>query len=232
MTHNALTSLLCPHIHLSPVIHRSPAVHRPSAWVVFLVLILAWFTAPDVATAQTNDARPESYTRGLYVDGMLAGSTVSYDGSDGVDPGAVFSGRVGYGFTDLFGIFAEVGAGAYASEQDLTEVVHPDNYVAGFFDLGVQFNFRSGKVWVPYAEIALNGFATGDEFENNLSGGGLTLGGGLKYYLTDAWAFNGRLMLTGHTIETVDVDGRRFQDVEEDAASTRFAFGLTWYVLR
>lgn len=232
MTHNARSSLTSRLTIPEPVVRHSRVIRRCSAWVVLLIFVFGWSVTPDAATAQTDDARPDSYTRGLYVDGMLAGSTVSYDGSDGVDPGAVFSGRIGYGFTDLFGIFLELGAGAYASEQDLTDVVHPNNYAAGFFDLGVQFNFRSGKAWVPYADLALNGFATGDEFENNLSGGGLTLGGGLKYYITDAWAFNGRLLLTGHNIETIDVGGREFRDVEGDATSTRFAFGLTWYVLR
>lgn len=202
------------------------------ACAALLLLVLAWTMAPSTASAQSDDTRPDSYTRGLYVDGMLAGSSVSYDGSDGVDPGAVFSGRIGYGFTDLFGIFVEVGVGAYASTQDLSELVHPQDYIAGFFDLGAQFNFRSGKEWVPYADIALNGFATGDEFENSLSGGGFTIGGGVKYYITDAWALNGRLLLTGHSIDSVDLEGRRFADVDGEATSTRFAFGLTWYVLR
>ena len=232
MPHNALTFLFCPRIQSSPVIRRSPVVHRHLAWLVPLILVFAWLTAPHVATAQTNDARPESYTRGLHVDGMLGGSTVSYEGSDGVDPGAVFSGRIGYGFTDLFGIFVDVSVGGYSREQEFSRSLYEEDYVAGFFDLGAQFNFRSGKQWVPYAEISLNGFATGDEFENGLSGGGFTIGGGLKYYLTDAWALNGRVQVGGHELDTAEVRGQRFDDVNEEATTTRLAFGLTWYVLR
>lgn len=201
-------------------------------WGALLLLVLAWITAPSAASAQSSDVRPESYTRGLYVDGMLGGSTVSYDESDGVDPGILFTGRIGYGFTDLFGIFVEFGGGGYSRKQDFSRSLYEEDYVAGFFDLGAQFNIRSGKQWVPYAEISLNGFAAGDEFENGLSGGGFTVGGGVKYYITDAWALNGRVQLAGHELDTAEVRGQRLDDVNEAATTTRFAFGLTWYVLR
>lgn len=213
-------------------VRRSKMPVRSVTGALLLMLCLVGGLAPSAARAQSNDTRPDSYTRGLYIDGMLGGSSISYDASDGVDPGVLASGRIGYGFTDLFGIFLEFGGGAYAADQDLTRAIHPQDYVAGFFDLGAQFNFRSGKEWVPYAEISLNGIATADEFENSLSGGGLTLGGGVKYYITDAWALNGRIQVTGHSIESADLEGVRFENVDEDATSTRFAFGLTWYVLR
>jgi hypothetical protein len=217
---------------VNPLVLQSPSPSNIIRCAAFLVLVFVWALTPTSAAAQYDDPRPESYTNGLYVNGMTGLSTISYDGSDGVDPGLLFSGRIGYGFTDLFGLFIEFGLGGYGSTQDVSETIHPEDYGAGFFDLGAQFNFRSGKVWVPYAEVALNGFATADDSENGLSGGGFTIGGGLKYYVTDAWALNGRVQLGGHALDTVEIGGEQTNDVDLEASTTRFSFGLTWYVLR
>ena len=76
--------------------------------------------APSAASAQSGDERPESYTKGLYVDGVGGRSGISYDGSDGTDSGVFFARRIGDDFTDVFGMFVEFGAGGYGREQDFS----------------------------------------------------------------------------------------------------------------
>lgn len=202
-----------------------------TALVLVVLLSLACLTPPS-AYAQSDDARPQSYTKGLYVQGMLSGGALAFDDFDGTDPGFTFSGRLGYGITNTFGLFAEFDAGVFNAESEFTEVVHAPEYVVGAFNVGGQFNFRSGKQWVPYGELALTGLITGDELSNTFSAGGLTVGGGVKYYLTDSWALDGRLHLSPIEISSLDYAGQELEGLDVNAVSTRFSVGLTWFVTR
>lgn len=200
--------------------------------LVLVVLVSLVGLTPPSAYAQSDDTRPQSYTKGLYVQGMLSGGTLAFDDFDGTDPGFSFSGRLGYGITNTFGLFAEFDAGAFNAESEFTEVVHTPEYVVGAFNVGGQVNFRSGKKWVPYGELALTGLVTGDELSNTFSAAGLTVGGGVKYYLTDSWALDGRLHLSPVEISSLDYDGQDLEGVDVNAISTRLSIGVTWFVTR
>lgn len=204
------------------------AVRIGSALILLLLLL------PGLTFAQPDDARAESTTEGFYVQGMLSGGTMSFSDFDDVDAGATFSGRLGYGFTRSIGVFAGFEFGEFANNSGFTEEVHAFNsgYVLGSFDLGAQYNFRAGEQWVPYAELAYTRLITGDELSNTFSANGVTLGGGLKYHLTDTWALNGRVQVSPINVFSLDYNGQELDNQEWGGVSTRVSVGLTWFPFR
>jgi hypothetical protein len=61
-----------------------------------------------------------------------------------------------------------------------------------------------------------------------ISGGGLTFGGGIQYYVAPAWALGANLRWTVGEFSTVKFNNVSIDGFELDATSTRLNFGLTW----
>lgn len=176
-----------------------------------------------------TEAPVRSNTSKLFVQAHLNGTGLSVEGED-AENGGGFGLKLGYGFSPLFTLYA----GFDAASMD---AAGGGSYSYGFFDLGGQFNFRSGAhALVPYLDLALSGQAAvfdadGEDF--TFSGAGVTLGGGLKYFVSPVLALDGSLTTTLGRFTTVEYDGVSVED-EEGLGTTgaRFGLGLSWYPQR
>jgi len=61
-----------------------------------------------------------------------------------------------------------------------------------------------------------------------ISGGGFTFGGGVKYHVAPAWALGASLRWTVGEFSTVKVNNVSVDGFEIDATSTRLTVGVTW----
>lgn len=213
----------------------------------FITLASCLLAAPSVLAQATSapskspskvivpsDVR--SHTQKLFLQAHLNGTGLSVDGND-AENGSGFGLKVGYGFSPLFTLYAGLDAASMNGAGGV-------DYGYGLFDIGGQFNFRSGaNALVPYLDVALTGQAavfedSGTVFgepgaEITFSGAGLTFGGGLKYFVSPVLALDGSLTATVGSFTTVEYDGVSVSDDEGiDANGARFSFGISWYPVR
>ena len=108
-------------------------------------------------------------------------------------------------------------------------------------DLGVQLNFGTARSAArPYGNLAFTyreeTFDLGGDnqtVEIDFSGGGVTLGGGLKYFLSRLVALDLGVDLTFGKFSDVRVGGITAQNVIDlDATSGRFTVGISWFPSR
>jgi len=136
--------------------------------------------------------------------------------------------QIGYGFTPLITIYLGVN-GSSMSTDDIE-----DAYTLAHVELGSQFNFQSGRsALVPYGDIAFTFRQATIDFGSNaevdINGGGITLGGGLKYFLSPKFALDLNLLGTFGTFTEVDFGGVAFDIDEVDATSVRLGLGLSFF---
>lgn len=178
-------------------------------------------------------AQRRSNTTGLFLNAHLSGNSASYDFdnfdafADESDSGGGLGVQIGYGFSPLVTLY--LGINGAAMDSDDVE----DAYTLAHVDLGGQFNFQSGRsAAVPYATVALSArqvnFET-DFGDVNFNGGGLTLGGGLKYFLSPKVALDVGLTGTFGTFTEIDFGDAAFDINEIDATSVRLALGLSFF---
>jgi hypothetical protein len=129
---------------------------------------------------------------------------------------------------------------------DITEVdINNPDFDGSFFfvmlDLGVRVSFRAPEhKLVPYAVVALTGMAANADVrltpftssEVELTGGGLTLGGGVQYFVIPTLALDAQLLGTGGSFSEIRI-GSVSSDIDEvDATAGRFTIGITWFPVR
>lgn len=185
------------------------------------------------STSTPADPEPESFTERLFV--HLHGSVQGHDiASDDVDSGGGFGLKLGYGFTPTYTLYVGLDVAGMAADNPQTAATFGDNYALVYFDVGSQFNFRSGEKAVPYLDVALTGVASGTEqggTDVTLSGSGLSVGGGVKYFLSPAFALDGALHLSTGGYRQSDVNGDT-RDIDASYFGTRLQAGLSWYPFR
>lgn len=199
-----------------------------AAFALLVPASLAQIAASPEAGIAT-EAPVRSNTSKLFLQAHLNGTGLSVEDGD-TESGGGFGLKLGYGFSPLFTLYA----GFDAASMD---AAGGGSYSYGLFDLGMQLNFRSGPhALVPYLDLALSGQAAvldveGDDF--TFSGAGLTLGGGLKYFVSPVLALDGSLTMTPGRFTTVKYQGVSVED-EEGLGTTgaRFGLGISWYPQR
>lgn len=168
-----------------------------------------------------------SNTNGLFLQAHLNGTGLSVDSED-AEGGNGFGLKAGYGFSPLFTLYA----GFDAANMD---AIGGGDYAYGFFDLGAQFNFRSGAhALVPYIDVALSGQAAildvaGDDL--TFSGAGLSFGGGVKYFVSPVLALDGALTVTRGSFNEAEYLGDR-ETLDVTTNSARIGLGISWYPFR
>lgn len=205
------------------------------------------------------DRHAASNTTGIFLQGHLVGAgleveTPGFGDLDG--DGGGFGLKLGYGVTPLLTLYGGFDVAVMddfnpfalgvtrrpSFGDDFFQTVNDDE--VGYFalDLGMQFNFGGGRnKLVPYADIALTysglayeldgGFA--GDIDYTISGGGISLGGGLRYFIAPTVALDVSLKGTGAEFEDFTIEGDEVDlPFEFDAGSARFGFGLTWYPTR
>lgn len=184
-------------------------------------------------TARRTGTRPDerevaSITEGFFLAPHLLGASLEFEDEE-VESGGGAGLTVGYGFTRMFAAFFTIDG----ANVDIREPGISGDYTLAQADLGVRLNFRSEtQKAIPYIEAALTGRAaetTDDGVDIQLSGGALTLGGGLNYYFRQGLAVDVGLSFSGGRFETLEIDGDEVPYEEADAIGTRFRVGLTWY---
>ena len=194
-----------------------------------VVLVLA-------VTAAPLQAQVRSVTEGLRLNAHLTLHSMDIEDAVGEQEGGGLGIAFGWGFSPRWMVFLAADGGGLETEFE-------DDAGLGHIDLGVRYSFAGEqKRWVPYIEAALTGFSRriegfsieGDDFEIEHFGSGLSLGGGVQYYLTSAWALDGALRITGGELSQVAIDGGDREEMEEeiDASTTRVLLGVSWYPMK
>jgi hypothetical protein len=228
---------------------------------IFLLLlaiaVIPWLM-PDAAFAQYSKYRhraPDSNTEGLFLQGHLSGASVEVESNlrqvaDEDGSGGGLGIKVGYGFTPVFTLYAglDVAAldnfnpGIFGIDDEIVDPFFNDEVGYLSFDLGTQLNLGAGRNrLVPYLDLALSYsgivYELNDNFFNEditVSGAGVSLGGGLKYFLSPTVALDISLTGTASEFEDVTIDGDEFDipGLEFDTRAARFGFGIAWYPSR
>lgn len=201
-------------------------------------LLLAALALGLTTTAQAQFSDTEGFQLGasLYATSL----TLDFDDASlGDEVGSIddkidFSGgglgvRLGYGFSRLFTLYADLGAANVEAEDE-------DEGAAAHFELGGEFSFGTpAQQWVPFVNVALQGFAIGDEEDGDsyaFSGGGIKVGGGVSYFLTPQFAARAALSASAGSITqfNIESDGVDVSVDVEDATYTtgRLHLGVTY----
>ncbi|MDH3270273.1 MAG: outer membrane beta-barrel protein [Gemmatimonadota bacterium] len=183
----------------------------------------------------TSAAAQESTTRGFTIGAHLGGASLTIQDQDRNDAGGGGL-TIGYGVNRNITLLAQLD-GAQFDEQS-TGTVEGD-WTLGHVDLGVRYYFANSlRSWVPYLQAAFTFRAVGvkdpivggiQRDEVSISGGGLTLGGGLHYYVSQGFALDAQLAWTGGEFTTLRVDNTSQSGFDVDATSGRFNLGIVWW---
>ena len=203
----------------------------PAALAFFLVAAPALFLVTESAAAQ------ESTTRGFTVGLHLTGASLKVEGANNERESAGGGGiRVGYGLNRNFTLFVR---GDGAQFDNLTTDNVEGQWTMGHFDVGARYNFANSlRKWIPFVEAALGYRAVSvtdpvvDNIPRNelsISGAGLTLGGGVDYYLSESWALDLQLLWTGGEFTTRRIDNVSVSGMGFDATSSRVTLGVAWW---
>lgn len=180
----------------------------------------------------------QSDNSGFMANLHLVGTGLSLvgDGAEMENGGGVGL-TLGYGFNERSALYLTVDAAAIEYDEDEDDAAQ-DAYGTGTVDLGVRMNFGNESLKLrPYVNAALTAFAVveefevaGDDVETSLSGGGLTVGGGLQYFFSPKLALDLGLQATQGAFTNVSVDDED-EDLEQGIAFTtsRVQLGLTWH---
>lgn len=208
--------------------------HAPIRLTAILAACAAMVTIPATATAQAATT-PRANTEKLMLSLALGGASLySEDFEKERHSGGGFSGQVGWGFTRLFTLLVDASGAVMDQDED-------NEFVLVHFDLLGRFNFNNGhRAWVPFVEGGISARVAGQDntivigdngpqqVNLEISGGGITLGGGIQYYVAPAWALGASLRWTTGEFSTVKFNNVSIDGFELDATSTRLNLGVTW----
>ncbi len=143
----------------------------------------------------------------------------------GSNDGAGLGLDASYGVSKLVTIRFNVDASSVSVKNE-------DPYPVAHADLGVRFLFGGLQRRVkPFAQVLISGVAAEQDFrfyDLEMAGGGASIGGGVLYFFSPAFALDSELLLMAGTLNDVKVDGHSM-DVEIDQQSARLKVGVRWY---
>ena len=161
-------------------------------------------------------------------------SLYSEDLEDEKHSGGGFSAQLGWGFNRLFTLLVDASGSVMDQDED-------EEFVLVHFDLLGRFNFASPRrAWVPFVEGGLSARVAGQDntvvvgdngpqqVDLEISGGGLTFGGGVQYYMIPTLALGASVRWTVGEFSTVKFNNVSIDGFELDATTTRLNLGLTW----
>ena len=193
--------------------------------------------ARNLRTERTD--LPRANTSNLILGLSLNGSSISSDDlTMSTESGAGLSGQLGWGFTKNFAIVLDASAARIESLDGNFDLAHVD--IAGRW----HFVSRSHG-FVPYVEVGYSGRAAskqdvlltddaGSVYTGDLTilGGGVSLGGGMEYFIAPKWALGGSVKWTTGQFNQVKFDNITIDGLAIDATSARFNLGFGWYPMR
>jgi len=202
---------------------RSSWIFSSSAVVVFASVVLGWTASPlSAQSAATLRSNPT----GLMLAGHLNGSALSPEGEEKVESGGGLGLAVGYGFNRMVTLY--LGVDGASMNADRPE----DDYTLGQADLGVRVHLGGdSRAAVFFLDGALTGrVARYDVAGSNLdiSGTGLSLGGGLEYFFSPGFALDVGLKFTFGSFDEISFEGET-ENIDISATGTRLNLGVSWY---
>ena len=205
-----------------------------------LALLALLASSAPLAAQMPSSSLPRANTGKLFLGLGLNGTSMHVDESDvsedETNNGGGISGQIGWGFTPKFALFLEAGAARINTDDD-------DDFTLSHVDLGARYHFVSpSRAFVPYLEAALthrsanaddvqfdDGTGTFEDVDIEFSGNGFTLGGGIQFFVSPAWALNAGLKWTTGEFDKLKVDNVSIEDLDIDATTTRLTLGINWY---
>lgn len=225
------------------------------------LLIALLFATPLLAQAQSGkrgyygERRYSRYqpsnTEGFFLQGHLTAAGLEIEDFE-TDGGGGFGLKVGYGLNPIVTLYAGIDV-AVIEDLDLPGFdlgrrfdddfrFGDDEFGYFSLDLGTQLHFGSGRnKLVPYLDLALSYSGIAYEVDNGffsdedvtISGGGASVGAGLKYFISPSVALDLSLTGTVAEYEDVTIDGEELHiPLELDASAARLGFGISWYPSR
>ena len=176
-----------------------------------------------------------SATRGFMLGAHLSGASLTLENEDRNEAGG--GGLiVGYGVNRNITLLVQFD-GAQFDEQSTGDL--EGDWRMGHVDFGVRYSFANSlRSWVPYLQGAFGyrSVSVQDPIVDNvqreeveISGGGLTLGGGVDIYFAETFALDLQLLWTGGEFNTLRVDNVSATGFDVDATSARFNVGVAWW---
>ena len=164
--------------------------------------------------------RPYS-TSGLFVNGHLNGSGVSFD-EEAAESGGGAGIRLGYGFGRVVTLYAGA-TGAMVEDADA------DTYALAHVDLGLRLHVPTSSRVTPYLDASYTGIGMDySDYDISAGGAGPSLGGGLLVFLASPLALDLGMKWTFGTLNEISLGGET-AEVDVDANSARFDIGLSWF---
>jgi hypothetical protein len=197
--------------------------------------------APTPAPVRPSvpSALPRANTSKLILGLALNGSGIqSEELTSSTESGAGLSGLLGWGFTKNFAILLDASAARIESFDGNFDLAH--------VDMSGRWHFvSSSHGFVPFVEVGYSGRAAikqdvllsddaGTVYTGDLRilGGGITVGGGLEYFVAPTWALGGSFKWTTGRFDRVQFDNVTVDGLALDATSARFNVGFSWYPMR
>ncbi|MFN0152109.1 MAG: outer membrane beta-barrel protein [bacterium] len=214
---------------------------RTRATAMATAASLAALAVGLAAPARAVAAAPD--TRGFSLAAMLQSTHInSEDERTDATPGSVFVGEqgvgvvvaLGYGFTPEFATRIVLSGASHETSDPDIDV----QFGAGTIEAA--YLFRAGAPFRPYLFGGVGGYSLEsqkDAFRFETTGPGVTLGGGLLYFVSEHVGLDAALHLDFINWEkrTAEIEGPTGSTVivetpiEEEGGAARFAFGLGWW---
>lgn len=176
-------------------------------------------------------------TTGVMVGLHANGSTIDDDADDDRDrdSGGGIGFELGYGFSSGLVLFVGGDFASVTRELDLDDIIGEEgDFGLAHVDLGARVNFGGGRrALVPYVEALLTRVALTDypdEADRGLRGGGVTVGGGLQYFLTRRFAADVGARLTAGSFSVLEMDGEEIELNDQNVTTSRFNLGFKLYL--
>ncbi|HEX8432845.1 MAG TPA: hypothetical protein VF625_16285 [Longimicrobium sp.] len=143
--------------------------------------------------------------------------------------------ELGYGFPSGLALFVGGDFASVTRELDLGDITGEERrFGLGHVDMGARVNFGGGRrALVPYIEALLTGIVLADdpdEADRSRSGGAVTVGGGLQYFVTRRMAIDGGARLTAGSFSELRMDGERFDVDDQSVTTSRLNLGIKLYL--
>jgi outer membrane protein W len=196
--------------------------------LIFSALVAgAALTSTDLSAQLSKNA-------GFMLNGHLQGASISVEDDD-AEIG--FGGGItaGYNFNERLGLYLTLATASIKPDGE------EESLGLGQVDLGLRYTFGSTASKLrPYLNAALSGVALveqdvereeGEVGDLSLSGGALTLGGGVQYFFSRSLALDVALQGSAGNFSTLSFDGDdvELEGEQFDLTATRLQVGLTWH---
>lgn len=192
--------------------------------------LVSLFVLFMLSLGTTLQAQPFEFNRDLvFVNAHLSGTAMGFKEVEiGTQMGAGLGVLLGYDFTPKLAGFMGLN-GSFVSSSDLGRTP-----LLTHFDLGVQFAIGKMETMMPYGTVAYSRWwNTVDQGYGRLKtrGGGMTLGGGIKYPLSPLLDIDLGFVATFGGFSRATLDGLS-REVDLDATAARLTAGVIWYPWR